>query len=356
VQDVVLSENGSECVGVKLQCLPELEEWGDVQAMHVMLHEIGSGSPMFDPKRKMDTQCRKVETQLMEKFAVPVEIRAKGGVVLATGGFFFNQNMVQQHAPKHDGFMPLGNLGDDGSGISVAARAGAALDRMDRCSAWKFINPPYSFVRGVLLNAQGERVGNEDVYGASFADFLIQHHGGKGWLVIDQCMWDEANRDCLDPESGLQEDQRMQGLANLHRNFKKGKTWGELASNAGMDPEALERTMEAYNKGAIKKTDSQFGKSPMYIAPLHQGPFYAINLDMVGNKFWPTPCMSLGGVKVEGASGQAISQSTGQPIAGLYAAGRTAVGVASNYYVSGLSLADCIFSGRRAGKHAAGRC
>jgi len=43
----------------------------------------------------------------------------------------------------------------------------------------------------------------------------------------------------------------------------------------------------------------------------------------------------------------------GTPVPGLYAAGRTAVGLCSNSYVSGLSLADCVFSGRRAGNHAA---
>ena len=45
----------------------------------------------------------------------------------------------------------------------------------------------------------------------------------------------------------------------------------------------------------------------------------------------------------------------GSTVAGLYAAGRTAVGICSNSYVSGLSLADCVFSGRRAGHHAAAR-
>jgi 3-oxo-5alpha-steroid 4-dehydrogenase len=48
-----------------------------------------------------------------------------------------------------------------------------------------------------------------------------------------------------------------------------------------------------------------------------------------------------------------VRRPSGDTIPGLYAAGRTAVGVCSNSYVSGLSLADCVFSGRRAGPHAA---
>ena len=51
-------------------------------------------------------------------------------------------------------------------------------------------------------------------------------------------------------------------------------------------------------------------------------------------------------------SGQVL-RPDGRPVDGLYAAGRTAAGLCSRSYVSGLSLADCVFSGRRAGHHAA---
>ncbi|MFD4183567.1 FAD-binding protein, partial [Rhodococcus sp. NPDC058514] len=50
-----------------------------------------------------------------------------------------------------------------------------------------------------------------------------------------------------------------------------------------------------------------------------------------------------------------VLAADGVAIEGLYAAGRTAVGICSNSYVSGLSLADCVFSGRRAAAHAARR-
>jgi len=74
---------------------------------------------------------------------------------------------------------------------------------------------------------------------------------------------------------------------------------------------------------------------------------------MKGVKYWPTPCMSLGGVRVDGETGRAISRATGKPMRGLYAAGKSAVGIASNYYVSGLSLGDAVFAGRRAARSAA---
>jgi 3-oxo-5alpha-steroid 4-dehydrogenase len=62
--------------------------------------------------------------------------------------------------------------------------------------------------------------------------------------------------------------------------------------------------------------------------------------------------LTLGGLLVDQQTGQ-VQRPDESPIAGLYAAGRTAVGICSNSYVSGLSLADCVFSGRRAGRNAA---
>lgn len=161
---VKLHVEGSRCFGVTLRCIPASDAWRDVDSMHNMLHEIGSGSAMFSG-REIDRMCRKRETELLEAFGQDITVEPKNGVIIACGGFYFNEELVNEYAPKYNGFMPLGNLGDDGSGIKLALDVGAQLDRMDRCSAWKFINPPYSFVRGLLINSTGERVGNEDVYG-----------------------------------------------------------------------------------------------------------------------------------------------------------------------------------------------
>ena len=64
----------------------------------------------------------------------------------------------------------------------------------------------------------------------------------------------------------------------------------------------------------------------------------------------PLPCLTLGGLKVNEDTGEVFNQLN-EEIPGLYAAGRTAIGICSNIYVSGLSVADCIFSGRRIGQN-----
>jgi 3-oxo-5alpha-steroid 4-dehydrogenase len=95
------------------------------------------------------------------------------------------------------------------------------------------------------------------------------------------------------------------------------------------------------------------GKKSEHLATIEQGPFYAIPLD-TESLFYPSPCLTLGGLRTDGMTGRVLGEDGGV-IEGLYAAGRTAVGVASNGYVSGLSVADGIFSGRAGGRHAAER-
>jgi 3-oxo-5alpha-steroid 4-dehydrogenase len=68
--------------------------------------------------------------------------------------------------------------------------------------------------------------------------------------------------------------------------------------------------------------------------------------------FFPIPGLTRGGLVVDEQTGEAVHRDGGN-VPGMYAAGCTAVGIRSNSYVSGLTLSDCIFSGRRAGAHAA---
>ena len=84
---------------------------------------------------------------------------------------------------------------------------------------------------------------------------------------------------------------------------------------------------------------------------MRRGPYYAINAGIRSKRF-PCPTLTLGGLVVDERTGQVRNESGGV-IPGLYAAGRNAVGVCSRQYVSGLSIADCVYSGRRAGGAAA---
>lgn len=165
---------------------------------------------------------RAAPESLENRFSQPVLLRATHGVVLSTGGFFYNRDMVSQHAPKDLPGMPLGTIGDDGSGILMGESVGGHTRLMDNVSQWRFINPPEAFIRGILVDRDGKRICNEMYYEAQLNQQIMQKADGKA-------------------------------------------------------------------------------------------------------------------------------------IGGLYAAGRCAVGVVSHSYVSGISIAGCVFSGRRAGRHAAGK-
>lgn len=85
--------------------------------------------------------------------------------------------------------------------------------------------------------------------------------------------------------------------------------------------------------------------------PLSSGPFYVFNTSL-NNKFGPPLSFTLGGLRSDEDNGEVLAES-GERIKGLYVAGRSGVGLCSIGYMSGLSTADTVFSGRGAGWHAA---
>jgi 3-oxo-5alpha-steroid 4-dehydrogenase len=114
----------------------------------------------------------------------------------------------------------------------------------------------------------------------------------------------------------------------------------------------LRETVEAYNEGITSGKGDPAHKAADMCAPITQGPFYGVDISVRPSLAYFVPGLTLGGLRVEGSTGLVLDES-GTSIPGLYAAGRNAVGICSNSYVSGLALADCVFSGKRAGDHAA---
>jgi len=257
--------------------------------------------------------------------------------------------MIKKYAPQFVGGSPLGTMCDDGSGIQMAQAIGAKTELMDRVSAWRFINPPESFVKGILVGPSGKRICNEMLYGAQVGERMMKEHHGKAWLLLDNTMYKASGKD-LNFEKALW-FQIATGLCFRFFGSKKANTIQALATKTGIDAGPLLETFAAYNSRAQAGEADPMGKPKAFIQPLVQAPFYAIN---VSYDYFYSPCPSLtfGGLAVNEQSGL-VKHENGNDIKGLYAAGRTAVGIPSNGYVSGLSIADCIFSGRRAAKHAA---
>ena len=281
--------------------------------------------------------------------AKPLKVRATQGVVLATGGFIFNREMVAEHAPKYLATMRLGATGCDGSGIRLGASAGGVPARMNTVSAWRFINPPHAWPMGIAVGESGARFCNEQVYGAKLGVEMCEHHAGRAWLVMDKSVRWTAIKEALFGKLWF-----FQSVPSLILMLfaPRAKTLAQLAAKVGIAGAAFEATVATYNAGVASGNDA-LGKSAEYLAPIAKPPFFALNIS-ASNKTFPCPAITLGGLQVNEQNG-AVVNAEGQDIPGLYAAGRAAVGIASNRYVSGLSLADCLWSGRRAGSAAANK-
>lgn len=277
-------------------------------------------------------------------------IRARRGVLLSAGGFILNSAMVEHYAPLYRRGLPNGTLGDTGSGIRLGQSAGGAVGSMDRVTGWCMINPPAAWPRGIVVNKHGARICHEGVYGSTLGDAVAHSPDGVAFLVIDEALYREGLKQ-IAPGAEFVKYQRQVARLNLLMNRKTAATPQALARAIGVDPQGLERSIAAYNRAARGEETDAVGKSPDEMSALVHAPLHAIDIS-VHSRYFPMPMLTLGGLKVDEETGM-VRREDGAPITGLYAAGRTAVGICSNVYMSGLAYADCIFSGRRVGRSVA---
>ncbi|MEV6348314.1 FAD-binding protein [Actinoplanes sp. NPDC051851] len=341
VQDLVI-EHG-RVVGVKYRVLPGEKARSSGHEKYIKRSgKLGNWSPPLG-KRFTDKA-----DAIWEAGAVEEEVRA-GAVILAAGGFIYNPEWVSRYAPQFTKISPLGTPGDDGAGIRLGIDAGGRADKMGNITAWRFLAPPSALIEGITVGMDGTRIANEDLYGATHGDVLMRKFAGEGWAIYDSAIWKKARKQT---RSQTQIFQRLQLIYTFTAGHKKAASLEELAQKTGIEARGLQATVAAYNTGISRGDGDPAHKAAEYCTPLLKPPFYALNISAENAAFYPLPGLTLGGLTVDGESGLVVHRDGGT-IPGLYAVGRNAVGVCSNSYISGLSLADCIFSGRRAGAHAA---
>ncbi len=324
----------------------QIEPGSKSASKHRRLTRWAEGLHNFAPKFADRLRAKLVTLENRE--AKRTLVRARQGVVLSTGGFVFNREMLAQHAPKYMANMRLGATGCDGSGIRLGLSVGGDHARMHRASAWRFINPPQNWPKGIVIDDQGRRFCNEESYGARIGVEMCEHHGGKAWIILDKTLRKAAFKEAM--TAGLWPFQKYPAMF-LMLFAPRAKTIEGLAAKLGIQSSYLANTLESYNASIRDGITDAYGKSKNNRQLLDTPPYYALDIS-AGNPTFPLPTITLGGLRVNEGSG-AVLDRHGRDIPGLFAAGRTAVGVASNHYVSGLSIADCLWSGRRAGLNAA---
>ncbi|MBY6262034.1 FAD-binding protein [Azospirillum sp. 412522] len=330
-------------IGVEVARLPP----DDPRSLrHAALEQQAARWRLYRPAKA--EACRREAARIEREAARPVLIRATRAVVLSTGGFIFNPDLWRQHAPHTIGGLPIGGSGCDGSGLRLGLGSGAAAQALGNISCWRFITPPADWPKGIAVNGRGERFCNEQVYGATLGHAVVEEQDGKAWLIIDSALRRKAIRQCL--FGGLWGFQSLPALAMMLFGATKARTPEELASRIGADPATLRDSIAAANAAAQGMTEDPVGKSADTRHAL-KGTLYALDISLAAPML-PMAVLTLGGLVVDEDTGQVRGQN-GDGIPGLYAAGRTALGLPSSRYVSGLSLSDCVFSGRRAGRAAA---
>ena len=264
-----------------------------------------------------------------------VTVNAKA-VILATGGFGANLDMVAELVPALKGFMTTNAAGAQGQGITMAQALGAATVDMDQVQ----IHPTVQFdtaalitegLRGdgaILVNADGKRfideVGTRDVVSAA----EIAQPGSYSYLVVDQAM--------LDKSSVI--------AGYVKRGFVfQGNTYEELAEALGVDAATFAETMNTWNTYVEAKNDPDFGRTS-FAQPLNTAPYYAIKVTAGVHH-------TMGGLKIN--TDTEVLKADGTVIAGLYAAGEVTGGIHGANRLGGNAVADFVVFGRIAGEKAA---
>ena len=264
-----------------------------------------------------------------------VVVNAKS-VILATGGFGANLDMVTQYKPELAGFMTTNAAGAQGQGIAMATAIGAGTVDMDQIQIHPTVEANTAALiteglRGdgaILVNANGERfideVGTRDVVSAA----EIAQPGSYSWLIVDQAMADASSV--------------IQGY--IKKGYTKtGATYEELAKELDVDPATFANTMETWNGYVEAKNDPDFGRTS-FANPLNNGPYYAIKVTAGVHH-------TMGGVTINSAT--EVLKEDGTVIPGLFAAGEVTGGVHGANRLGGTAVADFVVFGRIAGESAA---
>lgn len=296
------------------------------------------------------------------------EVLTAHAVVVATGGFGANPELLAQHFPSAwvEGWSwYIGADSSRGDSFAFAEQVGAQLTGHDR--GLRTLDPNLARLNeallpgwAVLVGPDGRRFTDETApYG--LMDSLFRAHGDRAFVVFDDAalrppadlvdryrdaykqVWPNHppfrtknyNADIIDAHLA-------QGGDKVHR----AETIALLERSVGLPPGSLVGELARYNDMAAKGEDEDFGKAGKFLLPLQAAPFYAVEVRPLTINV--TAC----GLRIDGHA--RVLGHDGFAVPGLFAAGECTGGVIKTYIGSGNSLANACGFGRIAGEEAAG--
>ena len=264
-------------------------------------------------------------------------LKAKA-VIIATGGFGANLEMVTSLQPSLKGFATLNHPGATGDAFGWMKAIGGATIQMANIQIHPTAEATNHIliteaVRGngaILVNHESKRFCNEmdtrDVVSAA----ILKQTRGEAFLIFDQ---------------GVRKSlASIETYANQHL-LKEGNTLAELAEAIGIPAADIEATLKRYNAQQKAGVDEDFGRSATEMtAALETAPYYAVCV---------TPAIhhTMGGLSVN--TNTQVLRTDGTPIPGLYAAGEVTGGLHGANRLGGNGVADIVVNGRLAGIAAA---
>jgi len=279
-----------------------------------------------------------------------VTIKANS-VVLTTGGFSHNEEMMKEYVPEFVGMKSTSASGNTGDGITMALAAGAALyEDPWVISATPLFGDAYLAVnkdaaglpykQSPIVNSVGERFINENSWYSALSNSMAIIEGQE-YVIFDSS--DDARTAIL--ESGLETEEVF-----------KAETLDDLAELLGMNADSLKSTIADFNDakdGLIpepypEKSSAQAGGTVVVSTSdirVKTGPFYAV-------KIYPVYMGTMGGVVTDNDAH--VLNADGEIIPGLFAAGEMSNRAFYDYtYMGAGSLSSYSIMGRIAGENAA---
>ncbi|NEW42645.1 FAD-binding protein [Nocardia cyriacigeorgica] len=337
-----------------------------IARLRLALRDAGVPLWLDTPMRSLITdEAGAVIGVVAEREGRELRIRARNGIMLATGGFEYNQAMRKQYLPEggRDNFSAA-SADNTGDGIVAGERVGAAVDLMD--DAWwmpSFERPDginqvlvseRSIPRSIIVDRAGERFTNEASPYVTFVHAQLAGGHEPAWLIFD------AKAKSRYPIGGIMPGQKFPKPWLDSGLIRTAGTVDDLAAAIEVPVEALRETMRRYNDFARDGHDADFDRGvsaydnyygdPTLPQPaldvLDKAPYYALRVRIgdLGTK---------GGL-VYNANAQVL-RDDGSVIEGLYATGNTSAAVMGNDYAgAGATIGPAMVFGYVGARHAAG--
>ena len=272
-----------------------------------------------------------------------------GGIIIATGGFAGNPELLNRYCPSYDDGMVLSGLPLKGDGLYLAAEAGAAIENFvtvlkegPRFDLRKW--PVMHFERDpatLWVNKKGERFIDETIGYHVFesVNAMLRQPDKISYALLDATLRRQFEGKMPDLEKALQAEVKKDRV-------KISDSWDDIAAWIGADPGVLKATVAKYNSFCRQEYDGDYAKERRYLLPLTSPPYYAIKgLSVILD--------TIGGIRIN--EHMQVLDNQNNPVPGLYAAGVVTSGWESEIYCSNLSASAfgfAINSGRIAGEEA----